>query len=114
VHLQSGLKILRDVKAHSKEEEHIIQNSITPLFVRLCVQSILYIDTRSTPARRAFVTELSNIGLIDQRTSIPECFENLEEARVSLEKSADDLFRMFYLCDGKILFSPPSTLKQES
>lgn len=101
VHLQSGLKILRDVKAHSKEEEHIIQNSITPLFVRLCVQAILYIDTRSTPARRAFVTELSNIGLIDQETSIPECFENLEEARVSLEKSADGLFRMFYLCDGK-------------
>lgn len=102
IHLQSGLKILRDYKARSPEDIHMLDTHITPLFMRLSIQAILYIDTRSTPERRDLVNELAEISA--KETSVPEEFESLEEARKHMNQSANGLFRMFYMCERQSSF----------
>ena len=101
VHLHAGLKILRDLRASSAAENNdIIENSLGPLFSRLSLQSILYVDTRTTAIRRDFVAQLRFVRSKDDE--VPEAFETLEEARTFLNQAADGLFRVFYLCDGKL------------
>ena len=94
VHLQSGLKILRDM-TRTTDANHIIENVISPLFLRLSVQSILYVDTRDPADRYNFATELTHV--CHRKGRVPETFETLEEARYCLMEAADGLFRMFYL-----------------
>ncbi|TVY19380.1 putative transcriptional regulatory protein, partial [Lachnellula arida] len=106
VHLQSGLRILRDM-TRTTDVKHIIENIISPLFLRLSVQSILYVDTRDPEDRYNFATELTHV--CHRNRAIPETFETLEEARCYLMESAEGLFRMFYLTDGRKPFisQPP-------
>lgn len=94
VHLQSGLRILRDMRMRAAKDDHIIEDNIAPLFMRLSIQSIIYVDTRSTPDRKAFARELMAVS--SREIIIPEQFESLEEARNGLNQAADGLFRMFY------------------
>lgn len=94
VHLQSGLRILRDM-TRTTDVKHVIENVISPLFLRLSVQSILYVDTRDPEDRYNFATELTHV--CHGNREIPETFETLEEARCYLMESADGLFRVFYL-----------------
>lgn len=94
VHLQSGLKILKDL-SRTKEVDHILENVISPLFMRLSVQSILYIDTREPDDRQIFAAELT--FACKRKAGIPETFETLEEARSCMNEAAGGLFRMFYL-----------------
>jgi hypothetical protein len=101
VHLQSGLKILRDVCARCPDESHMIMSQIAPLFKRLSLQAILYIDTRSTPERRALVASFADLSF--RENEIPEAFKSLADARHALNEAADGLFRSFYLCDGTYL-----------
>ncbi|KAH8658837.1 hypothetical protein BGZ60DRAFT_382778 [Tricladium varicosporioides] len=103
LHLQSGLKILRDLKVRTAQEDHLIETTIAPLFMRLSVQSILYVDTRPPGDRQEFARDLMRVS--SREKDIPEAFENLEEARMSLNDAADGLFRMFYLCDGSLPMS---------
>lgn len=98
-HLQSGLKILRDLKSKTAGDEHAIVTDIAPLFLRLSIQAILFIDTRPNPERRAMVTELAHVS--SRTKPIPEVFESLEDARNCMNQVANSLFRMTYLCDGK-------------
>lgn len=122
LHLQSGLKILKEVKSQmrlktkrngrdfTKEEVFIIHNYIAPLFVRLIVQAILYVDTRSNAEKMTLARELSvedsdydteQVGLCDDQKPEDWVFQNLEEAREKLNNCAGGLFRMFYVCDGR-------------
>ncbi|KAF4637900.1 hypothetical protein G7Y89_g190 [Cudoniella acicularis] len=98
VHLQSGLKILRDLRRQAHND--LVENTITPLFLRLSMQSILYIDTREQEDRKAFAKELTHV--VSKLKPIPNSFETLEEARTSLNETTDSLFRMFYMCDGNV------------
>ena len=104
VHLQSGLRILRDMRK-SSADNHIIEDNIAPLFMRLAVQSVLYVDTKSTQDRKAFAKELMDVST--REIIISEQFETLEEARNALNQAADGLFRMFYTCEYAILISFP-------
>jgi hypothetical protein len=97
VHLQSGLRILRDMRMKAAANDHIIEDNLIPLFMRLSIQSIIYVDTRSTPDRSAFARELRDIS--SREIIISEQFETLEEARNALNQAADGLFQMFYLCE---------------
>ena len=94
VHLQSGLRILRDMR-RSSERNHIIEDNIAPLFMRLSIQSIIYVDTRSTHDQTAFARELMDVS--GKEIVISEDFESLEEARNSLNQASDGLFRAFYM-----------------
>ena len=100
VHLQSGLRILRDLRTKSPDTTHIIEDNIAPLFMRLSVQAILYIDTRSSQDRKRFAEELMSVRV--RETKIPDAFSTLEEARNCMNRAADGLFRMFYMCDGDL------------
>ena len=100
VHLHAGLKILRDLRTSSTAENDIIEESIGPLFSRLSLQSILYVDTRTTEIRRDFVAQLRFVRTKDDE--VPEAFQTLEEARTCLNRAADGLFRVFYICDGEL------------
>jgi len=100
VHLHGGLKILRDLQINSSGDSHIIEETLGPLFSQLSLQSILYVDTRTTQDRRDFVRGLSFIQTKNEE--LPEAFETLEDARVCLNQAADGLFRVFYICDGKV------------
>lgn len=99
VHLQSGLKILRDLRERGKINEKIIEDTIAPIFMRLSLQSILYIDTRGNGDRQAFATDLMQCRSYQE---VPDHFESLEEARRSMNQSVDGLFRMLYMCDGDL------------
>ncbi len=99
VHLQSGLKILRDIRGRCDDENHLILTQISPLFKRLSLQAILYIDTRTTAERRALVADLADVS--GKEDEIPEQFESLAQARHAMNETVDGLFRGFYLCDGK-------------
>jgi len=94
VHLQSGLRILRDM-TRTPDVDYIVETIISPLFLRLSVQSILYIDTRRSRDRHAFASELTHVCHRDGE--MPKMFETLEEARRYLMEAADGLFRMFYM-----------------
>jgi hypothetical protein len=111
VHLQSGLRILRDMRMRDAKDDHIIEDNIAPLFMRLSIQSIIYVDTRSTPDRRAFARELMAVS--SREIIIPEQFETLEEARNGLNQAADGLFRMFYSQCPSVSLSSNSRMLQE-
>jgi len=99
-HLKSGLNILRDLKSKSAADEHAIATEIAPLFLRLSIQAILFIDTRPTPERRKMVNELAHVS--SRTLPIPEVFATLDEARNSMNVVANSLFRMTYLLDGEL------------
>lgn len=94
VHLQSGLTILRDMR-RSSTGNHIIEDNIVPLFMRLSIQSIIYVEARSTHEKTAFARKLMDV--LGKEIVIPEEFESLEEARNALDQAADGLFRAFYM-----------------
>ena len=94
VHLQSGLRILRDMR-RSSTGNHIIEDNIAPLFMRLSIQSIIYVETKSTHDKTAFARNLIDIS--GKEIVISEEFESLEEARNTLDQAADGLFRAFYM-----------------
>ncbi|KUJ15590.1 uncharacterized protein LY89DRAFT_720109 [Mollisia scopiformis] len=99
VHLQSGLTILRDMR-WSSTENHIIEDSIAPLFVRLSIQSIIYVDAKSTHDRTDFARKL--MDAYGKEMAIPEEFESLEEARNAFNQAADGFFRANYMWDGDL------------
>ena len=94
VHLQCGLRILRDLRI-SSPDNHIVEDKIAPLFMRLSMQSIIYVDTRSTLERKAFAHELIDVSA--QEIIILEQFASIEEARNALNQAADGMFRIFYM-----------------
>jgi hypothetical protein len=94
VHLQSGLRILRDMR-RSSTGDHIIEDNIAPLFMRLSIQSIIYVETKSTHDQTAFAKNLMDVSV--KETVISEEFESLEEARNAFNQAADGLFRAFYM-----------------
>lgn len=96
VHLQSGLRILRDMR-RSSTGNHIIEDNIAPLFIRLSIQSIIYVETRGTHDKTAFARKLMDVSR--KEIIISEEFESLEEARNALDQVADGLFRAFYMWD---------------
>lgn len=100
MHLQSGLDILPDLSSRSKEDGDIVEQIMAPLFMRLTVQSILYIDTRNSFDQRRFAEQLMHVRTREPAL-IPEAFEDLEEARTALDMATNGLFRVFYTCDGK-------------
>ncbi|KFY78131.1 hypothetical protein V498_09185 [Pseudogymnoascus sp. VKM F-4517 (FW-2822)] len=100
MHLQSGLDILPDLSSRSKEDGDIVEQIMAPLFMRLTVQSILYIDTRNSFDQRRFAEKLMHVRT-QEPALIPESFEDLEEARTALDMATNGLFRVFYTCDGK-------------
>lgn len=100
MHLQSGLDILPDFSSRSKEDGDIVEQIMAPLFMRLTVQSILYIDTRNSFDQRRFAEKLRHVRT-HEPALIPEAFEDLEEARTALDMATNGLFRVFYTCDGK-------------
>jgi hypothetical protein len=95
VHLQSGMRILRDLRAQSAPLDPLIEETIAPLLLRLGLQSILYIDTSSPHDRVTFATELTQA--VPQNKPVPEMFKSLEEARACMNECCDGLFRLFYL-----------------
>ncbi|RDL40440.1 Zn2 DNA-binding protein [Venustampulla echinocandica] len=100
VHLKSGMKILRDLRAQSKERDPTIENIIAPLLVRLSVQSILYVDTSQPEQRKRFATELRPVILSAE--TVPEVFDSLDEARASMNECADGLFKTFYISEAHL------------
>ncbi|PQE06097.1 putative UPC2 Regulatory involved in control of sterol uptake protein [Rutstroemia sp. NJR-2017a BBW] len=86
VHLQSGLGILRDMK-RSSTGNHIVEDSIAPLFKRLSIQSIVYVETKSKNDKMAFARKLMDAS--EQEIVILEEFEGLKEARNALDQAAD-------------------------
>lgn len=100
MHLQSGLEILPDFSTRSEEDRDIVEQIMAPLFMRLTVQSILYIDTRSSFDQRRFAKQLMHFRTREPAL-IPEIFRDLEEARSALDMATNGLFRVFYICDGK-------------
>jgi hypothetical protein len=94
VHLQSGLGILRDMR-RSSTGNHIIEDSIAPLFKRLSIQSIVYVETKSRNDKMAFARKLMDVS--EQEIVISDEFESLKEARNALDQAADGLFRAFYM-----------------
>ncbi|PQE13475.1 putative UPC2 Regulatory involved in control of sterol uptake protein [Rutstroemia sp. NJR-2017a WRK4] len=108
-HLQSGLGILRDMR-RSSTGNHIVEDSIAPLFKRLSIQSIVYVETKSKNDKMAFARKL--IDASEQEIIILEEFEGLKEARNALDQAADGLFSAFYMWDADIPFvsQPPESL----
>lgn len=97
IHLQSGLKILRSMKIRSESDKHIIENYLVPIFMRLSIQSILYVDTARGEQRFNFATSL--LVLEEESTQFRTPFETLEDARGYLVGATDGLFRAFYMFD---------------
>jgi hypothetical protein len=95
VHLQSGLRILKDFRAHRASLDPMIEETIAPVLLRLGLQLILYIDTSGTRDRAIYATELTQAA--SQEKPIPAVFSSLEAARASLCECCDGLFRMFYM-----------------
>ncbi|ESZ93001.1 hypothetical protein SBOR_6622 [Sclerotinia borealis F-4128] len=101
MHLQSGLKILHDNRLrNNSQDEDMIEEIIAPMFMRLCIQAILYIDTRTIPERMAFARVISTTS--SRENIIPREFKNLDVARRSLLQASDSLFRGGYLWDGNL------------
>lgn len=94
IHLQSGLKILRDMKNSSKKN-YIIDDKIVPLFTRLSIQSNVYISTKSMDDQMEFAK--SSIRIYGTENVIPQQFKNLDEARSALNQAANGLFNVFYM-----------------
>ncbi|KAM3075666.1 hypothetical protein ACMFMG_007799 [Clarireedia jacksonii] len=106
VHLESGLRILRDIRK-SSTVNHIIEDNIAPLFMRLSMQSIIYVEARSTPDKATFARQLTDVSA--KEVVISEEFESLEEARNALNQTGDGLFRAFYMWDADLPITLQST-----
>lgn len=101
MHLQSGLKILHNSRLRSsRHDEDMIEENIAPMFMRLCIQAILYIDSREIPERMAFAEVISSIS--SRENIIPKEFQSLDAARRSLIQASDSLFRGSYMWDGNL------------
>lgn len=115
LHLKSGMKIIRDIRTKatncSQEEEYMIENTIAPMFVRLSLQTILYMDTRSTENRVAFSSYM--LMLRKEATLIPESFESLDATRLALEMNVEEVFRFILMCDGQKRWAdqPPQAME---
>lgn len=96
IHLQSGLKILRDVKRSSKSN-HIIENDILPLLTRLSMQSVIYINTKPTHEQIAFAGDTINIPGKD--IVVSKSFGSIEEARNALDQAANGIFGLLYILE---------------
>jgi hypothetical protein len=94
VHLQSGLRILRDMRRLS-EGNHIVEETIAPLFMRLSIQCIIYIEIKSGYDQTAFARRVMDV--CGKEFVIPEEFESLEEARNALNQSVNGLFSAYYM-----------------
>lgn len=94
VHLQSGLKILRDMR-RSSAENHIIEDIVGPIFTRLSLQFIIYVDAKSANDQLTFARQL--VGVSTKELVISDEFENLGQARNALDQVVDGLFRAFYM-----------------
>ncbi|TVY69017.1 putative transcriptional regulatory protein, partial [Lachnellula suecica] len=99
IHLESGLKILQDIRS-SSSKNRIIEDNIAPLLMRLSIQSIIYVGTRSPDDQKAFARQLTDV--FGKAIVVPEEFESLEEARKALEQLVDGLFRTNYTMGGHI------------
>ncbi|APA10623.1 hypothetical protein sscle_06g053930 [Sclerotinia sclerotiorum 1980 UF-70] len=109
MHLQSGLKILHSSRSRSNsQDEDMIEENIGPMFKRLCIQAILYIDTRETSERMAFAKVISTIS--SRENTIPSEFKNLDAARRTLLQASDNLFRGAYMWDDDL---PPTCQPKE-
>lgn len=101
--MQSGLKILRDLRTGSAADEHIIAKNLAPAFLRLSVQAILYIDAGTTSDRQGFAIEMTEMS--ERETEIKDTFSTLEEARDTFNQAANGLFGMFYTYDPDLPYS---------
>ena len=100
IHLEAGLGILENARLQKSIDSHTLNDILTPIFLRLCIQSILFLDTSSKLKRQAFALKL--ISITQQEHHIPETFESLEAAHASMNLAADGLFRVFHLCDSSL------------
>ncbi|KAB8297250.1 hypothetical protein EYC80_002617 [Monilinia laxa] len=101
MHLQSGLRILHNSRLRSNSQgEDLIEEHIAPMFMRLCIQAILYVDTREITERMAFAKVISTIS--NRENIIPREFKSLDAARRSLLQASDTLFRGGYMWDGNL------------
>lgn len=94
IHLRSGLTILGDTR-RSSTRNHIVEDNIAPLIMRLSLQSVIYVETKSTHDKMAFARKLMDVS--GKEILIPEEFQSLEEARNVLDQVTDGLFRTFYM-----------------
>jgi hypothetical protein len=94
VHLKSGMNILQDMRAQNKSDP-LIEDIIAPLFVRLNIQSILYVDTSLPDQRKAYGRTL--LSLTNASATIPDMFDSLDQARCIMNACADGLFRGSYM-----------------
>ena len=103
LHLKSGMKIIQDIRSKatscSREDEYMIEDTIAPIFVRLSLQAIMYMDTRSTENRVAFSVCL--LMLKKEATHIPESLQSLDATRLALEQNVEEVFRFVLMCDGQ-------------
>ncbi|KAF7934807.1 uncharacterized protein EAE98_002852 [Botrytis deweyae] len=109
VHLQSGLGILRDIRKSSTRNQ-IIEEKIAPLFRRLSLQSIIYVETKSKHDKINFVEKLIDVSGKDG--VIFEKFKSIEDARNALDEAMDGLFRSFYMMERflPIILQPTESL----
>ncbi|KAL2063615.1 hypothetical protein VTL71DRAFT_5420 [Oculimacula yallundae] len=98
IHLESGLKIMRDMKSTTKYNE--IEENISPVLKRLSLQTIIYVEARSAQDRTEFARKLMDVP--DTDAAVAEEFQSLEEARNALNQAMDGLFRVFYLFNDDI------------
>lgn len=68
--------------------------------MRLSLQAILFVDTRSQSDRIAFATELLKAN--SNSAPIPATFSSLEEARNSMCAASDGFFASMYMTDGDL------------
>jgi hypothetical protein len=106
--LQSGVRIMRDLRIKSTADEHIITKSLAPAFTRLSIQAILYVDTVKTSARKALAIELMEFS--ECENSILETFTTLDEVRDSMNQATSGMFRMFYMLDPDQPYSAQSEI----
>lgn len=89
IHLRSGHKVLQETR-RSTGRDHIIDNYISPLFHRLSVQSIIYVDALSSKEKIYLASEMEND--LESGDLILEDFNSLQEARNALNEVMDGLF----------------------
>ncbi|KAL3425930.1 hypothetical protein PVAG01_02721 [Phlyctema vagabunda] len=103
VHLTSGFKILQDSRGESQANDHIIEKNVAPALIRSSVHSVLYFDTRRKDQRLSMMEELLEISSVPYE--IPDLFEDIEEARLSLNMTLDQLFKIINLIDEDIPYN---------
>lgn len=89
VHLQSGFRILRDMRKLSTKS-HLVEENMVPFLLRLSVQSAVYVETKHTGAKKAFSGQL--MEAMGDKVITSQEFGSLEEARNTLYYPATGLF----------------------